>query len=263
MSTENIDTGTPAEGQVENTQREYSAIEQRAMEQGWRPKDEFNGEPEAFIDAPEFIRRGELFSKIEHQSKELKQVRAALDALKDHNSKIKEAEYKRAMRDLEAARKQALVDGEHDRFFALEEKIEEVKQEKQEFDEQLNTVKVEAPEVHPEFQSWVEKNQWYTQDEAMAAYADRVGTKLAREGVRPAEVLQRVEAEVKKRFPDNFVNKKQSRPMAVEPAGRSGGSRDSFQLDDTEREIMRKFVRTGVMTEKEYIEQLKITKGVK
>ncbi len=262
MTTETIQE-TPEGTGAAPVVKEYSAIEQRAMEQGWRPKEEFNGEPEAFIDAPEFIRRGELFAKIEHQSKELKQVRQALDALKDHNSKIKEAEYKRAMRDLEAARKQALVDGEHDRFFALEEKIEEIKQDKQEFDAQLESVKVEESPVNAEFQAWTEKNTWYSKDEAMTAYADRIGIKLAKEGKPPAEVLSLVEAEVKKRFPDSFANKKQSRPMAVEPAGRSGGSRDSFQLDDTEREIMRKFVRTGVMSEKEYIEQLKITKGVK
>lgn len=262
MSTENLETSAP-ETTEQTQERQYSAIEQQALDQGWRPKEEFSGDPDAFIDAPEFVRRGELFSKIEHQSKELKQVRQALEALKDHNSKIREVEYNRALKSLEAARKQALVDGEHDQFFALEEKIEEVKQEKLELDTQLDSVKTDVPEVHPEFEAWVSRNTWYKQDEAMAAFADRIGNKLAAQGMIPGEVLKQVEAEVKKRFPDSFVNKKQSRPMAVEPAARSGSKSDSFQLDDTEREIMRKFVRTGVMSEKQYIEQLKITKGIK
>ena len=45
-----------------------------------------------FIDAPEFVRRGELFTKIEKQSKELKAVREALKALGEHHSKVKEME---------------------------------------------------------------------------------------------------------------------------------------------------------------------------
>ena len=124
---EDTNNVAPVETQEQVPEKQYSAIEQRAMEQGWRPKEEFQGDPEAFIDAPEFVRRGELFSKIEVTTRELKQVRQALDALKDHHSKVKETEYKRALASLEAARKQALVEGEHERFFALEEKIEEIK----------------------------------------------------------------------------------------------------------------------------------------
>ena len=240
---------------------QLSAIEQKAVEQGWRPKEEFSGDPEAFIDAAEFVRRGELFSKIEHQSKELKQVRAALEALKQHNSKIKEIEYNRALKTLDEARKQALVEGETERFFALEEKIEEVKAEKAEYDTNLNTVNTDVPEAPEEFTNWVNQNSWYEKDKAMRAYADRLGTELAQEGYRPAQVLQMVEKEIKKEFAHKFQNQKTARPQAVEGSARTGTRTESFALSEDERSIMRKFVQSGVMTEKEYIAQLKQIKG--
>ena len=244
--------------QEQTEQKQLSAVEQKAVEQGWRPKEEFSGDPEAFIDAAEFVRRGELFTKIEHQSKELKQVRAALEALKEHNSKIKETEYKRALKTLDEARKQALIEGETDRFFALEEKIEEVKAEKADFDSSLNDIKAPIEqELNPEFVSWVNKNNWYESNKAMRAYADKLGVELAQEGHRPTKVLEMVEAEIKKEFAHKFQNPKSTRSQAVESSSRTGASSDGFVLSDDERRIMRRFVETGVMTEKDYIKQLK------
>ncbi len=251
------------EPQEQTQERQYTAIEQKAMEQGWRPKEEFNGDPDAFIEAGEFVRRGELFSKIEVQSRELKQVRQALDALKDHHSKVKETEYKRALASLEAARKQALVEGEHERFFALEEKIDEIKAEKETFDQELQQVPTaETHDVHPAFAEWLNKNKWYETDEAMRAYADRLGTKYAKT-MSPPEALKQVAEDVKKKFAHEFTNPKASRAMAVEPSGRGAGNSSSFTMSNEERDIMRKFVRSGVMTEAQYIAELKKVNGVK
>ena len=72
---------------------QYTEIQLKAIDQGWIPKEEFDGDPEAFIDAAEFVRRGELFEKIEKQSKQLKAVREALEAFRIHHSKVKENEY--------------------------------------------------------------------------------------------------------------------------------------------------------------------------
>ena len=254
----NTEAGSGTESQE---QKQYSAIEQRALEQGWRPKEEFAGDPETFIDAPEFVRRGELFSKIEHQNKELKAVKQALEALKTHHSRVKEVEYDRALKALQNARKQALVEGETERFLDLEQRIEEVKEEKAAFDEELRAVKAaDVPQVNPAFTAWVSENSWYETSKPMRAYADKLGVELAAEGHSPDQVLKMVEREVKKEFAHKFTNPKASRPSAVEPAGRGGSKPDSFQMTDEERSIMRKFVRSGVMTEEQYIADLKKTR---
>jgi hypothetical protein len=260
MSEELENTGG-SEPQEQTQEKQYSAIEQKALDQGWRPKEEFDGDPDAFIDAPEFVRRGELFSKIEHQSKELKAVKAALDALKTHHSRVKEVEYDRALKALQNARKQALVDGETERFLELEQRIEEVKEEKQEFDNELKSVQADpVRDINPEFTQWIDRNAWYETSKPMRAYADKLGVELAQEGHSPSQVLQMVEREVKKEFAHKFQNQKAGRPQAVEASARSGGKADSFQLSDDERTIMRKLVRAGAMSEAEYISELKKTR---
>ncbi len=58
-----IDTPeTELDSQPESAQSEpeYTDVELQAMEAGWKPKDQLE-EGKAFVDAAEYLRRGELF----------------------------------------------------------------------------------------------------------------------------------------------------------------------------------------------------------
>ena len=124
--------------------------EAKALEMGWRPKEEWDGDEADFIDAKEFVRRQPLFEKIEHQSKAIKQLTQAFEALKTHHTKVKESEYERALKSLKEARKDALREGETERALAYEEKIEEVEQQKADFDQEAQKVNVpQEPQSHP------------------------------------------------------------------------------------------------------------------
>jgi hypothetical protein len=238
-------------------QREYTPMEIKAIEQGWIPKEDFDGDDSEFIDAPEFVRRGELFRKIETQSKEVKQLRNALEAFKQHHSKVKENEYERALKSLQDARKQAFVDGEHERAFALEEKIDEIKQEKAEVVRNAKEPVVEDNAYTPEFVNWVSRNSWYENNRVMRKAADALGLELHQAGHAPSEVLKMVETEIRKEWAHKFENQATKRTMAVEPSTRSTAKGDSFKLTADEEEIMRQIVRSGVMTKEQYLEDLK------
>ena len=238
-------------------EREYSSIEIKAIEQGWIPKEEFDGDVSEFIDAPEFVRRGELFRKIETQSKEVKALRNALEAFKVHHSKVKEAEYERALKTLQDARKQAFVDGEHERAFALEEKIDEIKSEKAEVVKQAAEPIVEDNTYTPEFVNWVSRNSWYENNRVMRKAADALGLELHNAGHSPSEVLKLVESEIRKEWAHKFESPAAKRAMAVEPTTRSNTKGDSFKLSADEEEVMRQIVRSGVMTKEQYIADLK------
>lgn len=258
------DTNTNPE-QTQDTpapeEKQYSQIELEAIDQGWIPREEFDGDESKFIDAPEFVRRGELFKKIEHTSRELKAVRQALEAFKIHHSKVKEAEYSRALKTLQDARKQAFVEGEHERAFALEEKIDEIRAEKDAVVRDATApIQEDTNEYTQEFQSWVSRNDWYETNRVMRKTADALGIDLHKEGYSPQEVLKMVEKEIRAEFPHKFKTPA-NRPMAVEPSSRSGGKSDAFAMDATEREMMRKIVATGIMSEAEYIKDLKATRN--
>ena len=79
---------------------QVDSYEQQAREQGWRPKEEYEGDPEKWRPAKEFVERGELFGKIDTLGKELKETKKALKMLQEHNEKIKESEFKRAVEEL-------------------------------------------------------------------------------------------------------------------------------------------------------------------
>lgn len=250
----------------ESNEPQLSAAETQAMEAGWVPKEEYlkreDAEEHKWVDAGEFLRRGELFKKIEDQSKQLKDVRNALSELKKLQGQVREVEYKRALDALKAQKKAALEDGDADAVMAAEDRIELVKEQVKQFQEEPQEQSNTGSE-HPEFVAWTEQNSWYKNSTPMKAFADALGQELARAGNSPSEVLRKVAAEVRKEFPNKFRNPNQDRPGAVESGKGSGTSRaGSFQLTDEERRVMHTFIRTGVFkSEKEYVDELKKVRG--
>ena len=241
---------------------EHSPTELKAIESGWVPKEEFQGDEHKWVEAGEFLRRGELFKKIEDQGKQLKDVRSALNEMKKLNSQIQEVEYKRALDTLKAQKKAALEDGDADAVIAAEDRIDMVKEQQKEMQRQSPVAQSDEGSEHPEFVAWTEQNNWYKSSTPMKAFADALGQELARAGNSPSEVLKKVAVEVRKEFPNKFRNPNQDKAGAVEGgSGRGVSSSTRFTLSDEERTIMNKFVRQNVMTEKEYIEQLKKVRG--
>src|SRR3990172_4739307 len=60
------------------------SAEASARAQGWKPKEEFTGDPALWVDAKEFVGRAPLFDKIKTQSKDLKEIRKTVDAMAKH-----------------------------------------------------------------------------------------------------------------------------------------------------------------------------------
>ena len=226
--------------------------EQQAREQGWRPKEEYEGDPEKWRPAKEFVERGELFNKIDHMGKELKETRKALKMLQEHHSKVKETEYNNALKELKALQKKHLEEGNSDGYL--------------EATELLTDLKADQPnQPDPRFIAWTQENKWYQTNVEMREYADTVGMGYASRnpGIDPEEVLQYVTKEVKARFKDRFVNPNRSKPNSVEGASAPAATKSSFELTDDERRVMNTFIRTGVMTKEEYIAEIKKMRGIK
>lgn len=249
---EQIESG--GENQEQNAP-EVSPVELQAREQGWVPKDDFKGEEHKWVDAGEFLRRGELFSKIESQNKELKAIRETLLQFKDHHSKVQETAYKKAIADLKAKKKEALLEGDADLVIEVDEQLDEVKDQQRRIAAQPA---VQEPQgEHPTFVNWKQKNSWYENNKPMRGWADVRGLELAQEGKSPDEVLRIVEREVRTEFAHKFENPNRSKAGAVEAAPQRGSRNDSFELTSDQRTMMNKFVKQGLMTEKEYIDELK------
>jgi len=247
---------------VSTTESDNSAAhstEAEARESGWVPKEEYHGDANKWVDADEFVRRGPLFQKIDTQTRELKEVKKALAQLAQHHTKVRETEYKRALEDLKAQKKDAFIEGDADKIIAIDEKIDLVKDQQRTLTvEQTKQAQAQATETHPEFQAWTNRNPWYTNNAPMKAFADALGTELAAKGLRPAEVLKEVEKQVKVEFPQRFSNPNRDKPGAVEGTSKGSSSARGYQPTSLEREIAQRFVRQGIFkSEQDYYKELK------
>lgn len=249
--------------QTEGTPQGHSEEEQRAMEHGWRPKEEFVGDTKKWVSAEEFLRRGELFEKIDVMGRDLRDTKKALKMLQTHHEQMRELDYKNAMQNLKNEKKQAYEEGNHDKLVEIDDQLlslrEAEKAEKQ-------AVQQQAAQPDPRFVQWVGQNAWYTQDQELRTFGDEVGVSYARTYPEksPDEVLKYVESRVRKAFPEKFVNPNRSKPNAVTSGSAPKGSsqrENDYPLTDDERRVMQTFIRQGILTKEEYIADIKKMKG--
>lgn len=239
---------------------EITPTQEQAMTSGWVPKDQYKGDPEKWVDAAEFVRRGELFSKIDHQGRELKELRKTLEVMATHHKNVSEIEYQRALQTLKAQKKNALEEGDADAVIAVDEQIDQVKEFRR---QAANTIDIPQPaQEHPTFVNWKEQNKWYEASGPMRAYADALGNQLHASGMTPDQVLQKVAEEVRKEFPNKFTNPRQARPSAVEGSVPRSGGAPAFELSQEESRVMNRLIRDKVLTREQYIADLKKIKGV-
>jgi hypothetical protein len=238
------------------TPPELSEVEQQAIELGWQPKEDFESDPKnegkKWRSAEDFMDRKPLFDKIDSQSRELKDVKRALQSLANQNRKIEEFAYNRALAELKAQKMQALEEGEHAVVMQIDDRINDL-------NAQLiqSTNVQQSPQPTEAFAKWVENNDWYVKDKEMRNVADGIGLSLAREGVPPEELMRQVSEKIKKAFPDKFQRSRV--PPNPEGSGsrRGNGSGSTAEalLTPSEQRIMNTIVQTGALSKAEYMKQ--------
>jgi hypothetical protein len=243
---------------------EVSPVEQQAMEQGWVPLEDWkaSGRSEAeWRPAKEFVERGEIFKTLHTTKRELKQTQATLDALARHHQYVFEKAHQQALRDLRAEKRLAMRESDMERLEEIETEIEQLNdkhvQEKTAMLREQAVARTAATPA-PEFQTFVNRNPWYIADKQLRDEADAIGFVHLNNGGTTETLLAHVEKEIKKKFPEKF-GVKRSAPNAVAGVNRTGKApaRESFELTQSQREVMNRFVEKGIMTAEQYIKELK------
>lgn len=240
--------------QTEEGSEVLSEAEQQARAAGWRPKEEYQGDPEKWVDAGEFVRRGQLFEKINHQHREIRELRKAVEGLVDHNRKIEETTKTRLIAELKAAKKMALDEGDTAAAVEIDERIYDAKIELKEAKAQ-STAQA-AQDIDPAYWDFTQSNPWYTKDRAMTAFADQLGMELAQQGVPLAKVYDTVAKEVRKEFAHKFQRTATPAASVESSDAGKGKTTSKFQPSAEERSMAKMFARMGIMKEDEYYAQL-------
>jgi hypothetical protein len=249
--------------EVQNTP-EPTPIEQRAMEQGWKPQDQWEGNPEDWRPAKEFVDRGELFKKIDELKRENKAIKQGHEELMKHHRDVRKIAYEQALADLKAQKAVALANGEAELVVELDDKIDETKERHRQAQAQPQVEVETGPD--PVFEAWTNRNNWYVSDEDMKVVADNAAKNAYLRGERDKQALLTVaESAVKKAFPHKFTNPNREKPGAVD-----GGSNKkaqskvdaSLEMSEAEKHIMNKILRvTPSLTKEKYLEEYKARKS--
>ena len=240
-------------GEEKQEEQELGEVETLATAIGWMP----NGE----LDAKAFIMKGRdiqdtMRDHIKTQKKQLGELGSSVAELKTHNERVYKAEVKQKDAEITALKKErteAIEEANVEKVKELDEQIDGLKEE---------MVKPKETQINPDFNTWVDKNKWYREDQEMADYADTIADQ--HKGAPFERVSALVEKNVKEMFPDKFPSKKSLPASPVEGAGKKivGAKFTKADLTNSQKSIMGKFVKQGIMTEAQYIKDIATQQGV-
>jgi len=260
--------------------------ESKARDEGWVPRDEWKGKSADWVDFREFNIRGELMSRIKSQSgqlhalaKKTSNLEEALQVLGEHNKKIADQEYKRAIKDMRAQLREAKGEEDFDTVDELEEQIETLKEsqkdlqkEEKEAEETKTSKKEVSKELPPAQKKIVEdwyndpNNKWYEEDPFLQPIADRLFvTRLEQNGGDFSDAFSYMETKIKNRFPDEFGETSKRKGSVTESNGRASGkkkagSKSKFTKSDLSEEqlkVAKTFVDQGIYDNiQDYVNEL-------
>ncbi len=201
-------------------------VEQKARELGWSPKEEFRGDPEKWIEAGEFVRRGEelmpilkannrklhdkvnaLESEVTSTKNLLKNATESIAALKEFTTKetIKaaRADTKVLVKEIKAAREDGDVEAETELTEKLGEARKAIKDAEAAPPPPKDAPPAEDPVKEKIFKEWAAENPWFGEDEVKAEVAIAIGRRLqaADRSLTGRALLDKVTVEIEKRFP--------------------------------------------------------------
>lgn len=253
------------EEQVATTEETANPVMDQAVSAGWKPKEEFEGDPNTWVDYPEFVRRGELFDAIKNTKKEVRELKKTLSDLSAHHKRTAETERRNVLEALKNEKKQALADGNYDRVVEVDDVIADVKAAPVQAQPEASSTLV--------FDSWIQDNQWYEKDKTLKVFADSMAKEILAESpnIPPEAFYTEVTKLVKQEFPHKF--EKPSGPAGNKVAGRpaingrvngvSSSQVTYASLSPEEQQMHDRFVRRGVMKSEDYMKEISAQRAQK
>ncbi len=221
------------------------AVEKEARGMGWSPKEEWKGNPEKWIDAETFVKRGHEIMPIlrennKRQQKEIETLRGelsglkklftdsqdAIKALKEFNSTTTLTEAKRTKDEIKEAIKKAKTDGDIDTEVQLTDQLSEVNTVIKAAEKEGKTEKVEKKPKDepvdytkdPVFIEWQGRNDWYGTDKRRTRLANMIAEEM------------RMDSETKELVGKAFLDRL-SEEVEITIAERAGGGSKSSKVE--------------------------------
>ena len=274
------DTQVEVQQEVSQEAPEAPQYESEARAQGWVAKEEFRGSEDDWVDAETFVRRGKEIMPIlrknnEKLLKELGEAKKAAEEAREAAREFREyqkQQFERKAKDLEGqleqlkqAKREAITQGDGDRAIAIDDAMDELKEQRLEAKEELKAAEEKAKEVpqvtaDPSLNEWMERNDWFGKDTRLTGVANGLGVELRRENpnLQGKSFLDKLDEELAAMLPEKFGKKRVQNPMEGSPNGTarpsSGSGKKSYNnLPPEAKAACDKFVKQGLMTKEAYV----------
>lgn len=267
MATQPIDTDededlleTMDDADSDDGQSEPEHNEDYARRLGWKPKDEFKGDPDQWRDWEDFLNEDLsnapqlkaqvklLRRRLDQSDRKVARAERTLEEAKAFFSRAEERAYERAIKDIKARQRKAVAEADEDAFDAASQELDDLNKDMR------GAVKDDAPKVDPEvqlaFRRWERTNDWYGSDAAMTAVADAIAAKMgtyADNDMDPDEYLVELTRRVKKEFPHKFTSGLPKKRSAVEGVSEARGAKGAETFDAMPADAKAQFKRFETM----------------
>jgi len=174
---------------------ELNAAEQKAWDGGWRPKDEFGGNPENWKTAREYNLYGEMQEQIREAKAETRREAAKNDERITNLNKLHSAQQKAAIADLKAQQREAVEEADTEKYDKIQTQIDSHKVEAEDT----------TPAKDPIVAEWEAKNPWIndTGSEKYAQAQAAWGIAASR-GMDNQAALNFVDSQLAKLYPEEI-----------------------------------------------------------
>ncbi len=259
--------------QQETVESGPSEAEVEARANGWKPLEEYDGDPKKWRTAEEFNefgsrvtpllkkQRDEFKSKFEEAERKYRGLSETVESLLKEARAKDRKEYEAQIKFLKEQKRQALSKGEHEVVAVLEDEIDELgKKPPPEYKPAAQQPQIPA-HVQAALEEWKAENTWFETDPVLTRHATIIADELRRTGNKQEGMpfFRAVEQRIKEDFPEKFTKKR----SAVEPASHSTARKSSGyeSLDAFAKKQCDKFVNEDKFGTRE--EWLKIYNAAK
>lgn len=251
-----------------------SAEDELATNNGWKPEDNYEGNAGTWIDSRTFNMRGELLERIKSQTSQIRgqdrkinNLEEGLKNLSEHNKKMDDIAFKKALQELKSLKVDALDHQDYQQVTELDDQITDLKTSHSE----VEAPPAESPKLNVEVEAWIADNSWYRDDAALRGAADALTLETVQNHpelkANPKEVLDLVTKTMQKEFPEKFgkTSRKRTTQSVSEPGQADETSRNkgaakkytSKHLNEVQLAMGKTFVEAGAMKNlTEYAAQL-------
>lgn len=236
---------------------QLSPTEQKAWDQGWRPKEDFKGDEDSWKTAREYVQYGEIIKLVKDNKKDLDNQKRDFDERLENTNKLNEARRKSELKALKKQQREAVDMADGDAYDATQQKINEL-------ESQAVTTQPTQPGKDPDIADWETKNPWINDvnDERAGVAQSMFNNYTAQnKGATAAQALAHIDSKLSKLYPSENTNTRREQPNTTENVSRKPQRRNKdltmADLTSDEKQEWSMFGQTMFKTEKAFLKAVK------